>query len=106
MSNSGFMGSILSGLEATGHHADFILAIRQEFERIAGEHPELVERYWRAFANRDAGEIERLLVACRKLMRDDVPSIGNIRVNAVTGRFHVGNGHRNAAIFPADIRYH
>ena len=94
-------------MEATQHLPEFVASVHREFERIGHEQPELVRRYWEAFGNRDAGEMEKLLVNCQNILREnqDGPWIGNLRINAVTGRFHVGNGNRNAPLFASAIRF-
>ena len=103
-----FMGVVLCCLEATDHGAEYVQAVHQQFERIAAARADLVERYWNAHARRDAGEVGRLLSVCAKIIREGktmpaigsgpegarfevtVCGIGNLRINAATGRFHVG----------------
>jgi hypothetical protein len=107
MAEAVFMGVVLSCLERTGHDPQFVHMVRVEFLRIEAERPDLAARYWQAFGNRDAGEMEKLLSACSRLMDDnEKPNIGNLRINAVTGKFHVGNGNRNVPLFSSAIPYH
>lgn len=112
-----FMGVVLCCLEATNHRPEFVLKVHEQFERIAVARNDLVERYWSAHARRDASEMERLLSECNKLIRENnmlpptessaedarfritVTDIGNLRINAATGRFHVGHGSRSVALF-------
>lgn len=97
-----FMAVIDQCLQATGHDPLFIIAVRDSVDRIAAQRPDLVERYDRAAVNRDSAEIERLLLTCQAMLADDDDVwIGNLRVNAVTGRFHVGDGNRSTPVFPA-----
>ena len=103
-----FMGVVLCCLDATDHGAEYVQTVHQQFGRIAVARPDLVERYWNAHARRDAGEVGRLLSVCAKIIREGktmptigssaegarfevtVCGIGNLRINAATGRFHVG----------------
>lgn len=112
-----FMGVVLCCLEATNHPPEFVLKVHEQFERIAVSRDDLVERYWSAHARRDASEMERLLSECNKLIRENkmlpsaessaegarfhvtVTDIGNLRINAATGRFHVGHSLRSVALF-------
>jgi hypothetical protein len=95
------MGVLLACLEATDHTSEFITEVELALDRIAQQRPDLVERYDEAFMKRSAADIETLLMICDRLLssEDDI-WIGNLRVNAVTRRFHVGNGNRSAPLFP------
>jgi hypothetical protein len=45
--------------------------------------------------------MERLLITCQALLDEEEDIwIGNLRINAVTKRLHVGNGDRSTPLFP------
>ena len=95
-----FMSVVADCLEATKHDDWFVQKVRTAFAAIAAERPDLVDRYDHAFPRRSAGEIERLLRDCLPMLEQHDVCIDHIRVNAVTRRFHVGDGHGSVPLFP------
>ncbi|MGX1101879.1 MULTISPECIES: patatin-like phospholipase domain-containing protein [Bradyrhizobium] len=91
-----FMGAIVACLIADGYDPTDIKELADELRQIAIEHPDFVERYDRALAARDAGEIERLWFQCQLILR----SWGSLRINAVTKRLHVGHSSQSYPLFP------
>lgn len=95
------MGVLLGCLDATGHEPLLVAKVGEALEKIAEQRPDLVGRYEEAFKQRGAGEMERLLTTCQELLDEEEDIwIGNLRINAVTKRFHVGNGNRSTPLFP------
>ena len=92
---TGFMGIVLACLRDTGHDPMVIDELADALQGIARERPDLVERYGKALASRRAGEIERLWSECVLTLK----AWGNIRINGVTGRLHIGHGSRSYPLF-------
>ena len=65
-----------------------------ELERIAIEHPDLVERYDKALAARDAKEMERVWFQYSRVLGT------SLRINGVTGRLHFGHSSQSLPLFP------
>jgi len=99
-----FMEVIVRCLEKVGTVSDdFIPALRAEFGIIETARPHLSARYAQAIQERDVGEIERLLMICKRLLRDhNTISISNLHVRTLTGKFDIGNGLRRCDVFPRD----
>ncbi len=91
-----FMGIVLACLRDAGHDPIAINELTDALQGIARNRPDLVERYGEALASRKAGEIESLWSECVLTLS----AWGNIRINGVTGRLHIGHSSRSYPLFP------
>jgi hypothetical protein len=91
-----FMGAIIACVIAADYDQIVVKELADRLEQIAIERPDLVKRYDKALATRDAGEIERLWFQCQLILK----SWGNLRINAITGRLHIGHSSRSYPLFP------
>ena len=91
-----FMGVVIACLEAADFDPVGIRELADRLQQIAIERPDLVERYDKALAARDAGELERLWFQCQLVLK----SWANLRINAMTGQLHIGHGSRSFPLFP------
>ena len=89
-----FMGVVIACLQAAGKNPGWIKRLADELERIAIEHPDLVERYDKALAARDAKEMERIWFQCSRVLGT------SLRINGVTGRLHFGHSSQSLPLFP------
>ncbi len=91
---SQFMDVVTSCMEASGADPLQVRSLTEAFNQIARDRPELEDRYDRAIALRDAREIERIWFECNRVLHT------SLRINGVTGRLHIGHGHRSFPLFP------